>query len=238
MRKVTARGTIVDLRPAFLKIRDQGQRGTCVAFAVTSAHEYERSGGGIAAEQLSEEALYWGCKVVDGNWRKGTQFASASAALSTTGQPLEAVWPYDERRAHGVAYSPPTPPDASWHTSSLIAMAADTGTVRAVLDLGRPVVIGAVVFDSMYRPTTRGRVNPPPAGAVSRGRHALLAVGYNADALLVRNSWGTTWGLGGYGWLTDAYLARYLTAAWAIDAAAATSPADPTSTVGDVYGAE
>ena len=53
------------------------------------------------SEDLSEEALYWGCKIIDGNWRSGTSFDSAAAALGATGQPLEAVWPYEPRRARG-----------------------------------------------------------------------------------------------------------------------------------------
>ena len=55
----------VDLRALMAPVRDQGQRGTCLAFAVTAAHEVGRSGGS-SPEDLSEEALYWGCKRTDG----------------------------------------------------------------------------------------------------------------------------------------------------------------------------
>ena len=187
--------------------RDQGfTRGTCVAFAVTAAHEFHREAGGAVTDHLSEEALYWGSKMVDGQWRAGTRFTSAATALTNTGQPADAVWPYDENRPDGVAYTPPAPPDATWLKSSLIALTADVATVRGELDNGRPAVLGVVVYDTMFAPTAAGRVELPPAGAPSRGRHAVLAVGYDTDALLIRNSWGTTWALGGYGWLTDRVL--------------------------------
>jgi C1A family cysteine protease len=55
----------------------------------------------------------------------------------------------------------------------------------------------------------------------------VVAVGYhdrkvieNADgkraegALLIRNSWGTRWGQGGYGWLPYDYIIQGLTADW------------------------
>jgi hypothetical protein len=80
-----------DMRELLPPAHDQGQRGTCVAFAVTAAHELARAAGAAVSEDLSEEALFWGCKLIDGNWRSGTSFSSASAALGATGQPLEAV---------------------------------------------------------------------------------------------------------------------------------------------------
>jgi C1A family cysteine protease len=230
----------VDLRPALPAVRDQGLRGTCVAFAVTAAHELDREAGGAAAEHLSEEALYWGCKVLDGQWHAGTRFVSAATALTTTGQPPDAVWPYDENRPDGIAYAPPAAPDASWHTSSLTVVNADVTTIRAELDNGRPTVLGVVVYDTMFAPTAAGRVELPPVGAPSRGRHAVLAVGYGADGLLIRNSWGATWALGGYGWLTDAYCSQHLREAWSVGArtpTATTTPPAVTAT-GDVYGSQ
>ena len=231
----------VDLRPVLPAVRDQGPtRGTCVAFAVTACHEFDREAGGAAAEHLSEEGLYWACKMVDGQWRAGTRFTSAATALTNTGQPADPVWPYDENRSDGLAYAPPTPPDASWLRSSLTALSADVLTVRGELDNGRPTVLGVVVYDTMFVPTAAGRVALPPAGAPSRGRHAVLAVGYDADALLIRNSWGTTWALGGYGWLPHAYCNLHLREAWSVGlgAAAATTTGSTVTAKGDVYGTQ
>jgi len=51
------------------------------------------------------------------------------------------------------------------------------------------------------------------------GGHAILAVGYDdkhknknakPGALLIRNSWGTSWGDGGYGWLPYEYALKGL----------------------------
>jgi hypothetical protein len=207
---------------------------------VTAAHEVCRAGTGVVSEDLAEEALYWACKVIDGNWRSGTRFTSASTALSAIGQPLEATWPYDESRPDWVAYAPPSPPDATWFTADLAPLTADTATVKAELDNGRPVVLGVVVYDTMFVPTLAGRVEVAPATAPARGRHALLAVGYDAndDALLIRNSWGNTWALGGYGWLADEYVARHLREAWRVGVAPGTASTSATTTSGDVYGTQ
>jgi C1A family cysteine protease len=228
-----------DMRALLPPVRDQGQRGTCAAFAVTAAHEVARALGAAVSEDLSEEALYWGCKLIDGNWSSGTRFTSAAAALAATGQPVEVVWPYDARRAAGIAYAPPTKPTTDWHTSGMGPAPVDLSAVRSELDAGRPVVLGLVVFDTLFLPSATGRIDAPPAGSRARGRHAVLAVGHNSDALLIRNSWGPTWGIDGYGWLSDDYAERNVHEAWVIRASAGQSaaPAGAHST-GDVYGTQ
>ncbi len=75
----------VDLRPLFPPVRDQGIRGTCVAFAVTAAHELARQSSIGNYEDLSDEALYWNCKQIDGDLQEGTSFDSAAEALEQAG---------------------------------------------------------------------------------------------------------------------------------------------------------
>jgi Papain family cysteine protease len=187
-----------------------------VAFAVTAAHEVERSAGVAVSEDLSEEALFWGCKLIDGNWTSGTSFDSAASALSATGQPLEGVWPYNPHRAAGISYDPPCRSMTDWHKSGLERVSSDLASVRGEIDAGRPVVLGLTVFDTLFVPTPAGRIDPPTAESPARGRHAVLVVGHDTDALLVRNSWGPTCALGGYGWLTNEYAERHIREAWAI----------------------
>lgn len=211
----------VDLRASMPPIRDQGQRGTCLAFAVTAGHEVSR-GGGAAADDLSEEALYWGCKRTDGNWNSGTTFTSAAAALGSWGQPLEANWPYDAWRPVGVAYTPPSRAGgAGWFRSGLRSLTVSLPDVRTHLDGGTPVLLGLTVFDTFYRPDAHGHIADPPPGAKARGRHAVVAVGHQAGELLIRNSWGATWALGGYAWIGDGYVGSHAGSAWIIDGSAA-----------------
>jgi C1A family cysteine protease len=223
------------MRSLLPPVLDQGQRGTCVAFAVTAAHEVARAAGTAVSEDLSEEALYWGCKIIDGNFRSGTSFDSAATAISTTGQPLEAIWPYEPRRRAGIRYDPPRKPTADWHTSGLDKAVLDLASVRTELDAGRPVVLGLILFDTLFMPSAVGRIDAPAAESPARGRHAVLAVGHDADALLVRNSWGTTWALGGYGWLSNDYAEQHVLEAWVIEPAVGATPASGARTTGEVY---
>jgi Papain family cysteine protease len=232
----------VDLRAVLAPVRDQGRRGTCLAFAVTATHEVWRSAGS-PPEDLSEEALYWGCKRTDGNWTAGTTFGSASTALARWGQPPEADWPYDPKRANGVAYSPPKRPGGSgWFRSGLRRIGVALADVRTHLNGGIPVLLGLTVFDTFYRPDTAGRIADPPSGASARGRHAVVAVGHQLDELLIRNSWGTTWALGGYAWISDGYVGAHARDAWIIDPASSTTGASGTAHTdrpeGESYGTQ
>jgi Papain family cysteine protease len=224
---------VVDWRPTLSPIQDQAQRRTCLAFAVTAAHEASRSGAS-APDDLSEEGLFWGCKRIDGNWSGGTSFTSAGVAIGRWGQPLEATWPYDVTRREGVAYSPPTRAGGmDWYRSGLRRVAVGLGDVRTYLDRGIAVVLGLTLVDTFFQPDPQGRVNDPPAGAPTRGRHAVLAVGYQPTEILIRNSWGDTWALGGYAWISDTYIQRYAAEAWVIDASVGPSGVTLAQTAGE-----
>ena len=86
---------VIDCTPNLRAIRDQGHRGTCVAFATSAVHEYVRAlRRGALADDLCVEQLFWRCKQIDANTRDGTNFTSARDALSDPGQCDEAHWPY------------------------------------------------------------------------------------------------------------------------------------------------
>ncbi|KAH8749800.1 hypothetical protein BGZ57DRAFT_934907 [Hyaloscypha finlandica] len=64
-----------------------------------------------------------------------------------------------------------------------------------------------ITFDAVnaFKGYSGGVFHAPTSGngAVVAGQHTLLVVGYNDNlqAWRIRNSWGTAWGEGGYGWL-------------------------------------
>ena len=54
-----------------------------------------------------------------------------------------------------------------------------------------------------------GEMMMPMRGETIQGGHAVACVGYDDEkqAFLVRNSWGSDWGQGGYFWMPYAYFA-------------------------------
>jgi C1A family cysteine protease len=212
----------VDLRNRLPAVRDQGERSTCLAFAVTAAHEFARRGS-PDTDDLSEDALYWGCKQVDGNWEPGSSFESARQALDQWGQPVEETWAYDEDRTDSGPYGPPdgvTPGDAAWFRGRLSQMALDLDGINDALRDGAPVAIGIVLTDGFYRPDDEGRIPGPKDQERLWEGHAVLVVGFLEDDggyLIVRNSWGPDWGLDGYGLLPTEYFLRFGLAVWSAE---------------------
>jgi len=52
--------------------------------------------------------------------------------------------------------------------------------------------------------------------ATTRGGHAVSLVGYTDKTFIVRNSWGTGWGDGGYAYASDAYAQKAFTEAYGV----------------------
>ncbi len=90
-----------------------------------------------------------------------------------------------------------------------------------------PSMFGFTVYQSIWS-ATGGKIPFPGAGDKIAGGHAVMAVGYDdgvsiphssgskktKGAFLIRNSWGTSWGDKGYGWLPYEYVLRGLAVNW------------------------
>jgi C1A family cysteine protease len=102
--------------------------------------------------------------------------------------------------------------------------------IKAVLAAGLPCIFGFTVYSSFLkdRNIRLGHIPYPSSRDQVMGGHAAVAVGYNdyksidrmdgeptkPGAILIRNSWGPSWGNGGYGWIPYEYILEGLTADW------------------------
>lgn len=221
----------VDLRARLPPVRDQGDRSTCLAFAVTAAHELARCAGGNVNEDLSEEALYWGCKQIDGDWLPGTAFASATVALARWGQPREEAWPYDTNHDDSLPYGPPggVVGGRDWCLGQLRQVECRVDDFKGELAAGRAVAVGLELTPGFIN-SADGHIPGPVAGEQLRGGHAVVLIGYQNDpapgagAVIFRNSWGDSWGDGGYGYLPYRYLEQYARQSWVVGPGAANAP--------------
>jgi C1A family cysteine protease len=86
----------------------------------------------------------------------------------------------------------------------------DLDQMKGCLAAGYPFVFGFTVYSSFesQQVAQTGIVPMPQPDEEVVGGHAVMAVGYDdsKSSFLVRNSWGTGWGLNGYFWMPYAYL--------------------------------
>jgi C1A family cysteine protease len=90
-------------------------------------------------------------------------------------------------------------------------------------------MFGFTVYSSYNQGDTTGKIPYPTRGEKIVGGHAVVVVGYDnkikikntnvgsietTGALLIRNSWGTEWGMSGYGWLPYEYVLKGLAQDW------------------------
>jgi len=202
----------IELRSKMPPIGDQGQLGSCTAWASMAAYRYELDRQKLTDFDPSELAQYYWTRALEGTTRSdaGGTIRDAIKVIAKTGAAPEALWPYDIAK---FAKAPPTSvKQAANHHLALEyqAVPQSLNAVKSALAAGFPVVIGIGVYESFESTTVAhtGIVPMPSPNEGFLGGHALVLFGYN-DAMqpfTTRNSWSTSFGDGGYVYLPYAYV--------------------------------
>lgn len=206
----------IDYTSKMSPVRDQGDEGTCVGFAaVCGMKEYQEIVDYGKTVELSPRFLYAEARKIDGlpNSEEGTTLRAAVKALKKSGVCREKLWPYAPHQKNKAASG--AGEDAKKFCVTAYARILNLYELRSSLVLKGPCLIGVEVFEGMMK-TKTGKVPMPKRGEGAIGGHALSAVGFDDDAKLIKfkNSWSGTWGENGYGYLSYAYIEKYMMDAW------------------------
>jgi cathepsin L len=171
-------------------VKNQGQCGSCWAFSTTGAMEGSNKirGGGLnslSEQQLVDCAGSAGNQGCSGGWpSKAIDWAARTGGLCSG-----SAYPY--RGVQGRCASGCSRVATTGGSQGLSA--SDSGLTGG---LSRAPVSVAIEASGRAFQSYRSGVFSGPCGR--NLDHAVLAVGFTGNAYIVKNSWGTSWGEGGY----------------------------------------
>lgn len=196
---------IVDLRPDCPAVYDQGNLGSCTANAIGALVEFLEMKEKHPAFVPSRLFIYYNERVLEGtvNQDAGAEIRDGMKVVSTLGAPHESLWWYNvdkfKQKPNKKVYA-----DALKHKVSEYLKINNTSLddMKGCLASGYPIVGGFTVYDSFESSNVAktGVVPMPERRENVLGGHAILVVGYDdiQSRFIVRNSWGTSWGMKGY----------------------------------------
>lgn len=210
----------VDLRPLCPPVEDQLDLGSCSSNAGAGAVWFDMLKQKLQAFAPSRLFIYFNERLAQGDTQDdtGSSLTECVDVLAKYGVCPETEWPYDITK---FAVQPPNQcymdglKDRAIQYSK-VANEIIPSVMKLCLAQGDPFIFGFTVYESFESEevATTGIVPMPARDAEGNiteqvvGGHAVMCVGYDDSKkmFLVRNSWGSDWGLGGYFWIPYEYL--------------------------------
>src|SRR6266511_2942065 len=217
----------VDLRADWWTVGNQGPTGYCVGWACADSllrWHLVKEGTIKPNEMVSPRFVWMASKETDVFVaspttfieREGTDIKSALDVLRKFGAVREDVLPFGSGRLYGGTSDEFYAVAAELKIRSYFNLGLNHQRMRTWLATNGPVAIRLVV-DETWRNLFEGsgelaQYRP----AMNPGGHAAVLVGYTQPYFIVRNSWGTAWGDGGFGYASPEYLRDAVTETYGI----------------------
>ena len=212
--------TSVDMRASWWKINSQENTGSCVGWATADGVVRWHM---VKANKIAQSKLLSPRHVWMASKETDTLTTRPESFIEGAGTTLKAA--VDVARKHGVAMMDELPfhIQTKMYTGNENAFYASCAQrkISAYFNLHKNLqswktwlassgpILAAFNVDSSWdnAAANAGKIDTFHPETV-RGGHAICIVGYRSDGrFIVRNSWGTTWGVNGFGYLHADYIA-------------------------------
>ena len=176
----------IDLRNHSLPSRNQGNRGTCAAFAGATIRESQESLCGIGSSEskyLSPEFIYYHR---DNSPSHGMSGRNVFTILKNIGTVPEIDYPYgSDNEPSRLLYE-----TASQHKITFFARITTMGGLKKAISQIGPCYLVL----PLYKTRPQFWIS---SGDESVEGHAVVVIGYNQTGFIIKNSWGKDWNDGG-----------------------------------------
>jgi len=180
---------------------DQGQVGSCTGHGAGFTSCWDLYKEGVLNFMPSRLMVYYDGRIPEGTTREdsGATIRDVIKGLAQYGVCHEALWPYViskvTRKPTVKAYTEAT----KYKVTKYLAVNQTANDIELCLSNDYPVVFGMSVYESFESDVVAktGVVPMPKKSEQLLGGHCMAIVGYDhaKQLFLVRNSWGTSWGL-------------------------------------------
>lgn len=204
----------------FSPIEDQRNLGSCTANAAAGIIEYmEKVSKGVHID-VSRLFIYKVTRKLMGeSGDTGAYLRDTLKAMRLFGALPEEYWPYItttfdvEPTAYQYAIAGNFKSLGYFRVDQQgLSTTQILDSIKQRINKKLPMIFGFTCFSSLNSVKSDGIIPFPTAGEKVLGGHAVALVGYDDDQKLfkIRNSWGTSWGENGYGYLPYQYLTQGL----------------------------
>jgi hypothetical protein len=217
----TASSLDLSVEPYFPEVRSQGSEGSCAAFSLTYynyGYIEAKDQGWTSANTGNNSQLLspsWTYNKVNGPGHEGSNFQENARIIKQLGAATWASYPYLASDDEGLG------PEAAWRSAPLHRISAYTSVfnpspstvvslIKEQLGLGRPIsfAMDANQYSSAF--ADGNKIMSAQEYVHASYNHGQTIVGYDdaisddgdVGAFKVVNSWGKSWGQGGYYYIT------------------------------------